>query len=187
MIPVFMPTMHECDEFYHAQEEERSIETMISKDSISLALHRFPQWVRWRYQERGPGKKPDKAPINPSTMKSAGVTWPNTWTNLHFAHRVYYEAVTGHPRYRSSGIKGLGFVLTHNDPIVAVDIDGCIDEGRPSSYASDIVQELGSSSEISPSGHGLRILLTCPDYLENHKTKAWGIYAQARYGHRCPY
>ena len=63
--------------------------------------------------------------------------------------------------YRSRGLRGVGFVLTETDPFVAIDIDNCVSAGELSPEAQVIVNCVHSYTEISPSGHGLRILVTC--------------------------
>jgi putative DNA primase/helicase len=56
--------------------------------------------------------------------------------------------------------KGLGFVLTRNDPICGTDMDGCRnpESGELTPFAQDVVTFLSSYTEISPSGTGLHIL-----------------------------
>ena len=92
----------------------------------------YPQWVCWRYVDRGEGRKPDKQPVNPRNLANAGVHWANTWTTFDVAYAAYL-------RHVKEGINGIGFVLTPDDPYVAVDIDGCVQEKEieePSSYRS---------------------------------------------------
>jgi len=62
---------------------------------------------------------------------------------------------------REHGYEGIGFVFTRDDPFCGVDLDHCRDSetGALEPWAKDIVQELDSYTEISPSGKGLHILV----------------------------
>jgi putative DNA primase/helicase len=57
--------------------------------------------------------------------------------------------------------KGIGFVLTVDDPYCGIDLDDCRnpDTGEFEAWAQEIVQEIDSYTEISPSGEGLHILV----------------------------
>ena len=56
-------------------QSERKDIGLIHPQQIPQALLRHPQWVCWRYVERGEGRKPDKQPVNPRTLANAGVHW----------------------------------------------------------------------------------------------------------------
>lgn len=162
---------------------ERSFTPIITQESERLILHQehipsellpYAQWVCWRYIDRGNGRKPDKQPVNPRTLGNAGVHWANTWTTFDEAYATYQ-------RYQNQGVQGIGFVLTPNDPFVAVDLDACVDEGKIARRAAEIVTRLSSYTEISPSGHGIRILLACPAFHRNVRREAIEVYSQSRY------
>ena len=93
-------------------------------------------------------------------------------------------------RHVKDGISGIGFVLTPEDPYVAVDIDGCVQEQEIEARAARIIEELKSYTEISPSGHGIRILLASPEFHDNARTAAIEVYSHSRYvtvtGHHVP-
>ena len=132
-------------------EQVAAKELQVRPEHIPQQLRRCAQWICWRYVDRGEGKKPDKQPVNPHSshkLANAGVHWPNTWTNFEHAYMTYLA-------YRNRGLRGVGFVLTKNDPFVAIDIDNCVSAGELSLEAQTIVS---SYTEISPSGHGLRTL-----------------------------
>ncbi|MCC8122115.1 MAG: phage/plasmid primase, P4 family [Oscillospiraceae bacterium] len=68
------------------------------------------------------------------------------------------------------GYDGIGVGIFGN--IGAIDIDHCVgDTGELSELAADIMQTMGSYTEYSPSGKGLRILFTMPDGFQYDKTK----------------
>ena len=70
--------------------------------------------------------------------------------------------------YMGVSLNGIDFVLTPGDPIVGIDIDHCIDKGGIQPTAEDVVQQLRSYTEISPSGMGLRDpLVASPGFAAN--------------------
>jgi putative DNA primase/helicase len=144
--------------------------------AVLTAYHR-PQWVCWRYVARGEGKKPDKKPVNPKTLGYAGPHWPNTWSTFDTAYTTYLHHCF---RDDEEQLNGVGFFLTPQDPFVAVDLDNCIQAQEITPFALKIVQTLQSYTEISPSGTGLRIVVTSP-YTGNVKTPDLEIYTQHRY------
>lgn len=115
-----------------------------------LSLNAYPQWLCWSFKTRGLVQKPAKVPIDPKTGNHAAVNRPETWGTL--------EQALGWCREHGGGI---GFVLTENDPFVAIDLDNCRDaeNGAIAPWAAEIVKDLNSYSEVSPSGTGLHVLV----------------------------
>jgi putative DNA primase/helicase len=107
------------------------------------------QWLCWRTEERD--GKPTKVPYSPLTGERASSTSPETWTG-------YEEAVSA---CKEHGYHGIGFVFTPDDDLCGVDLDGCLDPttGEIEGWAQEIVEELNSYTEISPSGTGVHVLL----------------------------
>jgi putative DNA primase/helicase len=103
----------------------------VQREQIPQELLSYPQWVCWQYVyvDRGTGKKPTKQPVNPRTLHSAGVHWPNTWTSFEQAYATY----------RQYSLSGIGFVLTPDDPFVAVDLDNCVTEEGIAEPALEII------------------------------------------------
>jgi hypothetical protein len=120
------------------------------------------QWVVWKYGERG-GKltKPPYRAAEPD--RPASVTDPSTWAT--FAEAV---AVTG--------VGGVGFVLTEDDPFTGIDLDGCRIEGELHPAAAKILAELDSWTERSPSGNGVHVVVRARLNGDRNKTNktAWG-------------
>ena len=56
-------------------------------------------------------------------------------------------------------------------PFAAIDIDHCVENGILSPLASDIVTHSKSYTEYSPSGKGVRIILTVPDGFKYDKAR----------------
>src|SRR5215217_6339328 len=107
------------------------------------------QWLVWRLEERD--GKPTKIPYSPATGLKASSTTPENWAS-------YQEAVRA---CKEHGYDGIGFVFSKDDPFCGVDLDGCLDPktGELEGWARQIVEELDSYTEISPSGTGVHILI----------------------------
>lgn len=124
------------------------INTSINLDNIPAELRERAQWVVWRLVMRE--GKPTKVPIDPRTGRQTSITNPQTWLSFE-------EAVSA-VRKRDLG---LGFVFTSDDAFAGVDLDKCRDPttGVLDQGATEIIAALGSYSEISPSGTGVKIIL----------------------------
>lgn len=109
-----------------------------------------PQWVAWRWGNVRKDGKREKVPINPSTRLRASVTAPKTWG-------TYQQALACAQEH---GYKGVGFVLTADDPYFMLDLDKCRDPetGVIHPAALALVEELDTFTEVSPSGTGIRII-----------------------------
>ena len=135
-------------------------------ENIPLELQEFPQWVAWFAAEK-PGKtKPDKIPLNPKTGAFASTADAATWGSYEQA-KLHYMVNAGKPLTikvsgvdRTGLISGVGFVLTEGDPFVGIDLDACVTEqGQLELWAREIVEQVASYSELSPSGNGVRIFV----------------------------
>lgn len=142
-------------------------------EPIPNILKQYTQWVCWHYMDTG-RDKPEKQPLNPKTLGHAGVGWANTWSSFEKAYSVYCSNPT-------KQIDGIGFVLTKNDPLVAIDIDKCVSQGGIAPEAISVIDKLCSYTEISPSGKGLRILVLCPKFQENARQRSIEIYSHDRW------
>jgi hypothetical protein len=110
--------------------------------NIPADLRERAQWVVWRYERRD--GKPTKVPHNPNTGTRASSTDPDTWSD--------FETAVG--MAEQSGVDGVGYVFTPEDPFCGVDLDDCIAEGEMHPDAATIVRRLATYSERSVSGNG---------------------------------
>ena len=111
-------------------------------DNIPDELKELDQWVGWNST---------KFPINVRIGNKAEVDNPNTWSPFDKVR----EAVL-------SGIcKGVGFVLTEDDPYVIIDLDHVIDleTGEILPWAKVIIDQMDSYTEVSQSGTGIHIII----------------------------
>ena len=122
-------------------------------ENIPEELHDRPQWVCWRYEERG-GKKKTKVPYKPGTDKKASTTDLMTWRTFDEALAAY---VAGEPPY-----DGIGFCFSSADPFAGIDLDGCRDpeSSEISPWADKIIADASEGYvEVSPSGTGVHIIV----------------------------
>ncbi len=115
--------------------------------AILETLQPYPQFVVWKYTVVD--GKPKKPPFDPKTGQFASPTNPDTWSSLEQAQQAL---TTG--RYN-----GLGFVFSEDDPFTGIDIDKCVVNGKLTQEARELVNELWSYTELSPSRAGLHILV----------------------------
>lgn len=120
-------------------------------DVIPVELRERAQWVVWRYQQRDAKTKSTKVLYRAAALdRKASSTNPATWADFEAAR----QAAT------VEGIDGIGFVVSANDPICGVDLDGCIGEqGEIHPVAASIIERLASYTEVSPSGTGLHVFV----------------------------
>jgi len=127
------------------------------QDSIKPNYNETPEelrslrnWVVWRFEKRidKSGKvKNTKVLYNARTEKKALCNQPSTWSSFGDA-----AAALEH------GYDGIGFCLT--PPYIGVDLDGCRDEtGAIDIWAEEIIRELDSYTELSPSGQGVHVFV----------------------------
>src|SRR5215211_3332349 len=116
-------------------------------DTLNIRDRR--QWLCWRTEERD--GEPTKVPYDPSTGEKASSTKPNTWTSYEKAVSVC----------KDDGYEGIGFVFTPEDDLCGVDLDKCLnpETGEIEGWAQEVIGELNSYTEISPSGTGVHILV----------------------------
>lgn len=127
------------------------------------------QWVCWRYEERD-GRQA-KVPYAPVSGRLASSTDPTSWS-------TYAEAVRA---AKARGYDGVGFVFTAEDDLCGIDIDSCIKDGSIEGWAQEIIEELDSYTEISPSGTGVHILLRARLPKEKRRKGRFEVYDQGRY------
>lgn len=114
-------------------------------EKIPSELKEYPQWVAWQAKPKDNGKT-DKLPISPVSGGYAKSNDPGTWGT--------FDQSVKH--CESKKLAGVGFVF-NGDSFAGVDLDNCITDGKLAGWASDIIKDFNSYSEISPSGTGVKI------------------------------
>lgn len=127
---------------------------MITLPEPLAPLREYPQFILYKLvPSKIPGKM-DKIPISPYS----GAAFPKDsgWQQNPDARAPFETAslLAGQlgPEY------GVGFFFTPDDPFFFVDIDGCLQDGKWSPVANDLMTRLsGAAVEISQSGTGLHV------------------------------
>lgn len=146
--------------------------------TIPESLTCYDQWVCWEYQQRGNATKPTKVPIDVHNGSMADTTNSATWTSFDNACEFHVT---------HDNTDGVGIVFTPDDNLCGIDLDNCIDvtTNTMASWAEEIVTDIGSYTEISPSGTGVKIFIEgakpgkkCRKSIEDGEIE---IYDQNRY------
>jgi putative DNA primase/helicase len=135
-------------------------------DKIPNALKKLRQWVRWRLEDRK--GKLTKIPLNPRTGRPASSTDPSTWG-------TYDEAIAN--RFGT----GIGFVLTLEAEIAGIDLDHVIHDGVIEPWAEEIIREINSYTELSPSREGVHIFSFVNFPFKGRKKGQFECYGNGRY------
>lgn len=122
--------------------------------AVPRQLQEGPQWVAWRAETRADGDgriKLTKVPYSPGSQQKASVTSPSTWASFE-------DAVQS---LEAGECNGIGFVFTAEDPYAGIDLEKCRDPatGAVAAWAKEIIAQLDSYTEVSPSGTGLHVIV----------------------------
>src|SRR5829696_8187606 len=137
----------------------------------TLSMRDLRQWLCWRFEERD--GKPTKVPYDPSTGEKAESTNPKTWTSYEKSVSVCED----------HGYEGIGFVFTPEDDLCGVDLDKCLDPetGKLDGWAREVIEELDSYTEISPSGKGVHVLVRATLPEGRNRKGRFEAYDRGRY------
>jgi putative DNA primase/helicase len=113
-------------------------------------LKPYNHWVVWRFETRS-GKQ-TKIPVDPKNGYNAASNQPESWATYEEAVD-FYEAC--------ADCAGIGFMFSPDDPFVGIDLDNCRspETNAMEPWAQEIIDQLNSYTDISPSGTGLHILI----------------------------
>jgi putative DNA primase/helicase len=130
------------------------------------------QWVCWRAMWEATRRKWTKPPIKATDGNAASHSNPQTWGTYEQALATYHAGYAN----------GIGVVL-HKNGIVGIDLDHCVDPttGVIGRWASTVVQQLNSYTEITVSGTGLRVFVEGRLPGKGHKKTSIELYDNERY------
>jgi hypothetical protein len=114
-----------------------------------------------------------KVPYSQRTGQRADSTARETWCG-------YEEAVRA---CEDHGYEGIGFVFTPEDDLCGVDLDKCLDPetGELEGWAREVIEELNSYTEISPSGKGVHVLVRATLPEGRNRKGRFEAYDRGRY------
>jgi hypothetical protein len=136
-----------------SKSEIKETINQVKLDNIPEELKSYPQWVAWKAVPQSDSKF-TKVPVNPKTGNNAATNNPGTWGTFEEASEHYVWN-------KENGIDGIGFVFSKDDPFCGIDLDDCRDPetGEIKQWAKDLLQDLNSYCEISPSNTGVKVFL----------------------------
>lgn len=157
---------------FHTEEVNKLCRTNVDIFFIPDDLKALDQWVVWKYEQKG--KKWTKVPYDAKLHGiRASSTKPSSWSSFNTAYNAYEER---------ADIDGIGFVLTPEDPYVGIDLDHCVDDASNIDlWANSICNTFQSYTEITPSGHGLRIFIKGKLPAKGRKEGDIEVYDRSRY------
>jgi len=147
-------------------------------------LRSLPHWVVWAYRKREDGKL-TKVPfqaLNPQSKASS--TDPATWASADEA-LACYEAHSDYAKLNPQPwLSGVGVVMTPDMGMVGVDLDDVRNPatGEIQAWALEVVKDLNTYTEVSPSGCGLRLFARGTlEHLSGRKRDQVEMYTDGRY------
>ena len=155
----------------------------LNPDIIPAELKERAQWVCWRWTEvidQKTGEVKWTKPPFQTNGRHASSTRSETWV-------TFDEALAGvdwsTSWKKALPLSGIGFVVTAADPYVGVDLDHCVDleTGQLEPWAREIIDQLDSYTEISPSNTGVRCFLKGNLPPVGRKRGKFEIYDRGRY------
>jgi hypothetical protein len=147
----------------------------MNPDVIPAELREYDHWVGWRLEDRN--GKPSKVPYQArAPRKLASSTDPQTWGTFKQAMAI-------------KNVDGIGYAFAADDPFAGVDLDKCINPttGELHPAANEIIEQLDSYWERSPSGTGVHVIVKAELHTDRHSTADtdWGaefaVYDNGRY------
>jgi P4 family phage/plasmid primase-like protien len=144
--------------------------------NIPLELRKVPRWVMWSFVQVGDGvnRRWAKMPLQ-VTGRYASSTDPKTWTDFMSVEQAY----------NTHKFDGVGFVFSHEDDLVGIDLDDCYDH-HTAGFINAAMQQLADNvegyMEVSPSGTGVKIF-TRSNPFASHADHSIGFeaYANSRF------
>lgn len=112
-------------------------------------VHQSPQWVVWRLEQN---QRLRKVLYDPTSGRRASSMNPATWCCYEQAQWTWQRS---HGYYQGVGLVFCPQLL----PVMGVDVDHCVDQGRLAPWARAVLALLDSYTEASPSGTGRHVLL----------------------------
>lgn len=106
-------------------------------------------WVCWKFGSSNNPRRMEKIPIDPKIGCRADV-------NDMTACGTLGEAMDACGRF---GADGVGYAIVPIDHLVGVDLDKCRDAttGKIAIWAEEVIRDLNSYTEVTPSGKGVRV------------------------------
>ena len=123
----------------------------VEPDAVPETLTEREAWVCWRYKFDTDRDEWTKVPVDADTGGFAKSTDLDTWVSFATALAFHERADTD--------TDGVGFVVHDGNTVLGLDLDDCRDPdtGDLEAWADDLLDDVPTYAEVSPSGTGLRL------------------------------
>jgi hypothetical protein len=126
-------------------------QTPFKGENIPDTLKANARWAPWKQVWNEKRQKFDKIPHQAKApYYGLSTAKPERW----YSYEQALQAFQANPQL----FAGVGYVMTGPHGVVGVDLDDCVHDNAIADWALDVIKELASYTELSPSGKGLRIL-----------------------------
>lgn len=145
--------------------------SVLNLEAVPSELKEREQWVLWKREKRH--GKVTKVLLNCRNGRPAESDAPETWSRFE-------DAVEGLTVFGEAD--GIGFVFSADDPYVGIDLDSCVDaDGEIATWARDLINEIDTYTEKSPSGTGIHMLARGDLPPHGRRKGPFEIYNRERY------
>jgi len=127
-------------------------------EKVPESLKEAPHWMCWKNEE---GRKV------PKLASTRGVFYGSSTDTSR--HRTFEEAIAA---LRTGNFDGPARAIMEDEEYVGVDLDHCIEDGEILPWAQEIINDLDTYTEISPSGTGVKMWLRAKDLKRSYEKKA---------------
>ena len=130
-------------------------------DNIPSSLLSMQRWVLWKMEWGEEQQKWLKMPYSPETHRKY------KRANLSECHNLAGAKKCLEIHGKREGFSGVGLSAMLEDGLTYLDFDRCLDDSGAiiSPRLEKFIRDLGSYTEISPSGRGLRVIVKTPSSL----------------------
>jgi putative DNA primase/helicase len=127
---------------------------------MPAAMRALPQWLVWRFVQKDKNKKPTKVPFYVDGGPRGGKKEDPVEQGSERDRKRLAPFDVAIKALRHGSYDGLGFAFLPGDGIVAIDLDGALDQetGEISQLCQDAIAACGTYTEQSPSGKGVHII-----------------------------
>jgi hypothetical protein len=144
-------------------------------DNIPDPLKAEKRWALWEAKWLPEKGKWDKIPHRADKPEQRlSTAKPHLWSNFEDAHEALMLDF-------EEEFAGLGYLMTGTHGIVGYDLDHCVAGGLLEPWAQEIIDLLGSYTEFSPSGTGVRVF--CFGVIERDWTDGTKLGIECYAGH----
>lgn len=123
--------------------------------NIPDSLRQMDQWVCWTqklHENKDGTQRWTKVPVSPVKSGFASSTDAATWGTFRESIGVFND---------SAEVVGVGVVISDDDDLIGIDIDDCREpkSGAMDGSVLELLKEVDTYAEVSPSGTGIRIFV----------------------------